>query len=63
MDKAQILPAVDVDYDSRFQCGWFWIVPEKEFFSIASKGHFNKMSQAWILLLKILSATGDSTDC
>jgi len=44
MDNPKILPAVDVDYDSRFQCRWFRIIPEKEFFSIASEGDFYQMS-------------------
>jgi hypothetical protein len=49
MDNPEILPAVDIDYDSRFQCRWFRIIPEKEFFSIASEGDFYEMSHFnWI---------------
>jgi hypothetical protein len=44
MDDTQIFPAIDVDYDSRLERGWFRIIPEKEFFSIASKGDFYQVS-------------------
>ena len=45
MDIAQILTAIGIHDDGRFQRGWIRIIPEEKLFSITSKGYFNQMSQ------------------
>ena len=44
-DMAQILTAIGIHDDGRFQRGWIRIIPEEKLFSITSKGYFNQMSQ------------------